>query len=96
MEVTEKRIGRPAHSSNTSTLVWKLINDHFGGYCNKAAEHFGVSRQAVNAWVHRGWIPPIHALMASVASGQSITTEQFLQEYMQHLHSKVQSKAVAL
>lgn len=84
----EKRIGR-IPKNQAPSLVLRLVTEYFDGYGAKAAEHFGVTRQAVNAWVKRGWMPARYALKASEATNGAITVEQFMEEYLKPSAGKV-------
>jgi hypothetical protein len=64
------------------SLVSRLITEFFGGSQSNASRHFKTTRQAVHAWVQRGFLPASRVFDAQSATGGLITAEQFMDEFI--------------
>ena len=64
------------------SLVSRLITEFFGGSQSNVARHFKTTRQAVHAWVQRGFLPASRVFEAEKATAGQITAEEFMDEFI--------------
>lgn len=64
------------------SLVSRLITEFFGGSQSAASRHFNTTRQAVHAWVQRGFLPASRVFEAEKSTDGQITAEQFMDEFI--------------
>jgi hypothetical protein len=72
--------------SHPESLVRRLILEFCDGTQAEAARRFNASRQQVQLWVMRGFLPAFRVFEAEkIACGQ-ITAEQFMDEFIAKNH----------
>jgi DNA-binding transcriptional regulator YdaS (Cro superfamily) len=77
-------------TSNRDKLSWfhpdSLVRQLVLGYCDgnqaEAARRFNVSRQQMQLWVSRGFLPAARVFEAEKITGGQITAEQFMDEFI--------------
>jgi hypothetical protein len=68
--------------SHPKSLVRRLILEFCDGSQAEAARRFNASRQQVQFWVVRGFLPACRVFEAAKITGGQITAEQFMDEFV--------------
>lgn len=64
------------------SLVRRLVMEFCDGNQAEAARRFNASRQQVQLWVMRGFLPAFRVFEAEKITGGQITAEQFMDEFI--------------